>query len=33
MSPEMIIGNYNEKTDIWSTGMIMYELVEGIVPF
>ena len=34
MSPEQIHENaYDEKTDIWSTGCVIYELVSLIPPF
>jgi len=32
-SPEVIKGNYNEKCDIWSVGIIMYILLTGKMPF
>ena len=33
ISPEMINGNYNEKCDIWSAGIILYFLLSGEPPF
>jgi aurora kinase, other len=34
MSPEMLTGNaFNEKTDIWSLGVLLYELLAKTVPF
>ena len=34
MAPELVKNqNYNEKVDIWSTGVIVYQLLSGKVPF
>ena len=34
MAPEVALrGRYNEKVDIYSFGVILYELVTGVTPF
>lgn len=34
MAPEMILKKkYNQKSDLWSVGIIMYELITGNVPY
>ena len=33
MSPEMFAGSYDEKCDIWSSGVILYLMITGTVPF
>lgn len=33
MAPEIFEGNYNEKVDIWSCGVMLYVLLSGNSPF
>ena len=33
MAPEVFTGKYNEKCDIWSMGVVLYQLMTGKYPF
>ena len=33
MSPQLFEGKYTSKTDIWSLGLILYEMLYGTIPW
>ena len=33
MAPEVILQEYDAQADMWSVGMLMYQLLTGTFPF
>lgn len=33
LAPEVIEGDYNEKSDVWSCGVILFMFITGRPPF
>ena len=33
LAPEMIMGEYDEKVDLWSLGIMIYYTLNGVPPF
>lgn len=33
LAPEVIFGEYDEKVDLWSLGVLIYYMLNGVPPF
>lgn len=33
MAPEIFVGTYSEKVDVWAAGVLLHTLLIGVLPF